>query len=290
MVEKVIEQNMEYRPSIFGRIARVLIPFLQKTLPVRIYRTVYDGLYRGYSLLLRLSYIRRVIVAKVVGDRKQELKTRLTNQLLPYTMGGWRALENAFEVTSLVEQKGIEGVIIECGVAEGGTAAMMALTNREIGTIKRQKWFFDSFEGLPEPTAEDYQNGKTGHFIRPLPPGACLGTIEQVSNLLFEKLRLPESEIHLVKGWFQETLPIHREQVGPIAVLRLDGDWYESTKIPLENFFDQVSPGGYIIIDDYATCFGSRKAVDEFRAERNITTPLIPDGRGGVWFEKPMTI
>ena len=127
--------------------------------------------------------------------------------------------------------------MVECDVAEGGTAAMMALTNRELGTNTRQKWFFDSYEGLPEPTAKDYEEGgKAGHFIRPLQKGACLGTIEQVSDLMFDKLHLPKSEVHLVKGWFQETVPVHRVRIGPIAVLRLDGDWYESTKIPLENF------------------------------------------------------
>ena len=163
---------------------------------------------------------------------------------------------------------------------------MMALTNRGLGETPRQKWLFDSYEGLPEPTEEDYEGGKTGHFIRPLPKGSCLGTIEQVSELMFDTLEFPKEEVHLIKGWFQDTNPVYREKVGKIAVLRLDGDWYESTKVPLENFFDQVVEGGLIIIDDYATCFGSRKAVDEFRTNRNITTPLNPDGRGGVWFKK----
>ena len=164
---------------------------------------------------------------------------------------------------------------------------MLALTNRTVGTTTRPKWFFDSFEGLPEPTAEDYaEDGRTGEFIRPLPKGACLGTIEQVSELLFDTLELPRSEVHLVKGWFQDTVPAQRKDVGPIAVLRLDGDWYESTKIPLEAFYDQITPGGVVIVDDYATCFGSRKAVDEFRGNRSITAELIPDGRGGAWFRK----
>lgn len=287
MIDKKIQQKIEYRPSLAGRLARIFIPLLQAILPPKAYRVIYDGLYKGYKQILRASYVVRVLEARLFGDREQQLKTSLTRQLLPYSMGGWKALENAFEVTAFVEQKKIEGALVECGVAEGGTAAMMALTNLELGANTRQKWFFDSYEGLPEPTAEDYEGGKAGHFIRPLQKGACLGTIEQVSDLMFDKLHLPKNEVHLVKGWFQDTVPVHREKIGPIAVLRLDGDWYESTKIPLEYFFDQISVGGFVIIDDYATCFGSHKAVDEFRADRNITTPLRPDGRGGAWFEKP---
>ena len=128
--------------------------------------------------------------------------------------------------------------------------------------------------------------GKTGDFIRPLPKGACLGTVEQVEALMFGRLRFSRDDTFLVKGWFQDTVPQHAASVGEIAVLRLDGDWYESTKIPLDHFYDSVAPGGVVIVDDYGTCFGSKKAVDEFRRERNLTSPLIADGRGGVWFEK----
>lgn len=275
-----------YRPSIVGRIARVVIPAMQSILPASVYRPTYDFIYFAYKLVLRQFYWFRFVRALLSGDASNILRVKLVKQLLPYTMGGRKALENAFDIISLVEHKKISGALVECGVAEGGTAAMMALANQNLGVISRGKWFFDSYEGLPEPTPEDYEGGKTGHFIRPLPKGSCLGTIEQVSDLLFSKLHLPQNEIHLVKGWFQDTVPAHRELVGPIAVLRLDGDWHDSTKIPLENFYDQISLGGFVIIDDYATCFGSRKATDEFRAEHNIVSPLYPDGRGGVWFEK----
>jgi hypothetical protein len=162
----------------------------------------------------------------------------------------------------------------------------MAMAARSMGKATRQKWYFDSYEGLPEPTVDDYQNGKAGVFIQPLPKGACLGTIEQVSDLLFAKLGLDRRDVHLVKGWFQDTVPATKGQIGRIAILRLDGDWYESTKIPLENFYEQVSVGGFVIIDDYATCFGSRKATDEVRGRFGIQSAIWPDGRGGVWFQK----
>ena len=144
----------------------------------------------------------------------------------------------------------------------------------------------DSLSAVGSPVAL-YEGKKAGDYVGILVKGSCLGTIEQVSELLFYKLNLPRNKINLIKGWFQDTIPAYRDKVGNIAILRLDGDWYESTKIPLENLYTNISPGGYVIIDDYATCFGSKKAVDEFIEKNSIDTYLRPDYRGGAWFKKP---
>ena len=153
----------------------------------------------------------------------------------------------------------------------------------------RKMWLFDSFEGLPSPTGEDYdKTGKaTGPHLRPLRKGSCLGAKDQVEELLFLKFGLDRSNVHLVKGWFRDTLPASRERIGPISLLRIDGDWYESTKCCLENLYDQVLPGGCVIIDDYETCFGAKEAVDEFVARRGLSVSLSSDRRGGVLFQKP---
>jgi len=82
-------------------------------------------------------------------------------------------------------------------------------------------------------------------------------------------------------------LPAYRGKIGPVSLLRIDGDWYESTKCCLENLYDQVVPGGCLIIDDYETCFGAKKAVDEFVAQRGLIVSMSSDGRGGVLFKKP---
>ncbi|MBV1877785.1 MAG: TylF/MycF family methyltransferase [Pseudomonadales bacterium] len=282
----VNDSSIQYNPSFVGKVARLFLPFLESVLPLSLYKLVYDALYVNYNRTLHGAYYVKYIISQLFGSQNSKIKSDLTWRLLPYSMGGRKALENAFDVTHEIESNCIPGAIVECGVAEGGTAAMMALASAQLGTETRQKWFFDSYEGLPEPTAEDYKNGKTGDFIRPLPEGSCLGTIEQVSKLMYETLHLSKKEVTLVKGWFQDTVPYEKNNVGKVALLRLDGDWYESTKIPLENFYDQIPTGGCIIIDDYATCYGSRKAVDEFRETRAITSPLQEDGRGGVWFKK----
>jgi O-methyltransferase len=279
--------NLLYKPSPVAKFARILIPILQKILPIFIYRLIYDILYNSYKWIVRKSYFVSLVTVGIFGDSDAKLRVRLTSRLLPYTMGGRKALENAFDMILHVNTKNIPGGLVECGVAEGGTAAMLALANRELGGTVRQKWLFDSYEGLPEPTEEDYINGEVGHFIRPLPKGSCLGTIDQVRELMIDNLGFDKNEFNFVQGWFQDTVPVYKDRIGDsIAILRLDGDWYESTRIPLDNFYDNVSVGGVVIVDDYATCFGSRKALDEFRSERKIESPLQSDGRGGVWFVK----
>ncbi len=286
-MQTVTNEKITYEPGLVGKIARVIIPVLQKVLPSKAFKLVYDSLYALNKRRIWASYTVITIISGFFQDKETRIKYGLTRKLLPYTMGGWKALENAFEVVSNVEKETIVGAFVECGVAQGGTAAMLALSSQQLAEKKRQFWFFDSYEGLPEPTEEDYKGTKAGEYIQPLVRASCLGTIEQVGGLLFENLGLLEDDIHLVKGWFQDTVANHKEKMGPIAILRLDGDWYESTKIPLENFYDQITVGGYVIIDDYATCYGSQKAVDEFLEENSINTKLYPDGRGGAWFVKP---
>jgi hypothetical protein len=279
-------KKIEYRPTLTGRIARVIIPMLNVIFPKFIYNFLYSFLYYSYKKIIKYIYLLKVMWWSVFGDYEKKYKTRLTYLLLSYTMGGPKALENAFDIVIAVEKKKLEGAIVECGVAEGGTSAMMAMTNRKFGVIHRDKWLFDSFEGLPEPTKEDYVGDKTGKFIRPLQKGSCLGTVQQVKELMFNTLKFSKDEIHLVKGWFQKTLPVSKKKISKIAVLRLDGDWYESTIVSLTNLFDLVVTAGYVIVDDYATCYGSKKALDEFLESRGLKIILNEDGRGGVWFEK----
>lgn len=279
-------REVAYRPSLAAQCAAWGLPALRTALPDSVYRKLYEWMYCAYRAADRWLYGLGVLGGWLFADAARRERAKLTFKLLPFTMGGSRALENAYDVVALAELRAIPGALVECGVARGGTAAMMALTNLLRGAVPRHSWLFDSYEGLPEPTVDDYDGERTGVFIRALDKGSCLGTIDEVESLLFSILGLEAMRTHLVKGWFHETVPKWRYMVGDIAVLRLDGDWYESTKVPLTNLYGQVSVGGFVIIDDYATCFGSRRAVDEFRAERGISAPLVADGRGGVWFEK----
>ena len=213
-------------------------------------------------------------------------------EVLPYTMVGRKGLIATFNVVASTEEQKAEGCLVECGVARGGTSALMLKVSEicRFRLPKREAWLFDSFEGLPEPTAEDGVLRKPQGKDRSswdLAKGYCLGTQEEVEDLLFNKFGFRRDKVHLVKGWFQDTLPEYRERVGDIAVLRIDGDWYESTKCCLENLYDNVVDGGYVILDDYALV-GCRKAVDEFFASREFPQliQMVLDGRGGGWFRK----
>ena len=282
-------QNVEisYNPTFVSRLAKIIIPILKAVLSKKLFYIVYNNLYQVNMKRIWLIYSIKTYFFGIFTNKHFKQKYSLIRRVLPYTLGGPKALDNAFEIVRLIEKNNIPGAIIECGVAQGGCAAMMALSSRSYGNLDREFWFFDSYEGLPEPTEEDYKDFKTGGHVGVLVKGSCLGTLEQVSDLLFNNFNLPKNKINLIKGWFQDTVPMHREKVGKIAILRLDGDWYESTKIPLENFYQNIMTGGCVIIDDYATCYGSKKATDEFLKENLINTHLRSDGRGGAWFVKP---
>lgn len=155
----------------------------------------------------------------------------------------------------------IHGDVVECGTARGGSAALMGLTLKQLGAIERTLWVFDTFEGLPPPTADD-----PDYDIAKLYTGTCLGTIEDVTAS-FQRLGI-YNQTKLVKGLFHDTLPA--TNIESIAVLHIDGDWYSSVKTCLENLYDKVSEGGVIQIDDYGFWKGARRAVDEFFASRSI--------------------
>jgi O-methyltransferase len=256
-------------------------------------RWVYNILYRlGFAVwkaALRVLYRRKVLVAWLGGDREQFEMYRTVHRAMRYSLVGSSGLEATYKAVVELVQDDVEGCLVECGVAEGGCAALMASVVKHNGS--RPTWLFDSFKGLPDPTEADFVelNRKvTGENIRPLERGSCLGTLEKVQGVLFRRFGLSPTRVHLVQGWFQDTLPVYRTKMGPIAMLRIDGDWYESTKCCLENMFDQLVPGGYCIADDYGTFYGCRKAVDEFIQSRNLKIQAVSDGRGGFLFRKPL--
>lgn len=209
----------------------------------------------------------------------------------PYSLVGANGLEASYKAVLSVCGQQLPGQIVELGVARGGCALLMAyaMADGSYGTKKpgTKLWLFDSFQGLPEPTEKDYlKNGgsKTGNHIRPLVKGSCLGTLEEVQGLFAKKSPIPLDDIVYVKGWFQDTIPQVRSKLGDISILRIDGDWYESTKCCLEGLYWSVVPGGYIIVDDYLSCFGCKKAVDEFLLKHGLNPEIVLDGRGGCYF------
>jgi hypothetical protein len=174
------------------------------------------------------------------------------------------------------------GAIIECGTWRGGMAAALI----EIGGPHREYHFFDSFEGLPAPTERDGQQAIDWQRNAGSPVAtyfdnctATLGDFERTIALA----RLPDrSRLHIHKGFFDSTLPTF---VSPnIAVLRLDGDWYDSTMICLRKFWNHVLPGGIIIIDDYFAWDGCTRAVYDFLSSIRANERIRHTRRGQVGF------
>jgi Macrocin-O-methyltransferase (TylF) len=190
--------------------------------------------------------------------------SRMYRMVRPYTVVGNARLRGLYRAVREVVARGIPGDLVECGTARGGSAALMGLTVKRL-CASRILWVFDTFEGLPAPTADDPDRN-----VAELYTGTLRGDLAEVTALLERLEILPHAK--LVKGLFQETVP--GCEVETIAVLHLDGDWYESVKVCLDHLYDRVSPGGIIQIDDYGHWEGARKAVDEFLRRRTIQASL----------------
>ncbi|MFZ0887077.1 MAG: TylF/MycF/NovP-related O-methyltransferase [Candidatus Binataceae bacterium] len=224
-----------------------------------------SGNFRRRRLWLRLRRVREIPglpqrLADPVFNRGFRACYKVVRE---FTLLGYPRCRSLFSAVLEAVAKQIPGGVVECGAAAGGSAALMGLALKQIGA-ERRLYVFDTFEGLPPPSAEDPDFDVAVGYT-----GRCLGRIEQVDNL-FKQLGL--SNYKLVKGLFQDTLPV--ADTGPIAVLHLNGDWYESTMCCLENLWDRVSPGGILQIDDYGFWKGCRKAVDEFIKRRKIEASL----------------
>jgi hypothetical protein len=209
------------------------------------------------------------------------------------TMVAFEPLVTLFQQVRHCEVNDIEGAFVECGVWKGGAVGLMALTNNQFGQTRRHLHLFDVFDDICEPDplvdgayAIDQVAALAGvekeslqGRLRPVKgvydSHGGHGTLEIVRQLLENEIGYNKEYLHYYEGWFQETLPLHKDQIDKIAVLRLDADLYASTKICLEFLYDKVVAGGFVIIDDYGAYEGCRKAVDEFRAERQITSFMI---------------
>jgi hypothetical protein len=175
-----------------------------------------------------------------------------------------------------VIRQGVPGDLIEAGVWRGGATIFMRAALKAYGISDRMVWVADSFEGLPKPDAERFPleaRIHKGPIIQSGFRNFAAGLDEVKGN--FAAYGLLDERVRFLKGWFKDTLAT--APIEAIAVMRLDGDFYESTMDGLRGLYDRLSIGGYAIIDDYGEDAWTycRKAVDEFRAARAIADPMI---------------
>jgi O-methyltransferase len=182
-------------------------------------------------------------------------------------------LNTLYNLTKEIDGLRVPGTIVECGVYNGGSAAVMAYAS--FGA--RDLYLFDSFQGLPPPGEMDGVEARSRFH-----DGWCLGDLSKVKEL-FAELGIPGSRVHIIKGWFQETLP--SITVNQVALLHIDVDWYDSVRLSLHKFYDSVQPSGFVVLDDYGRWEGCKRAVDEFIRERKLDVNLTISGHHGHYFQ-----
>lgn len=219
-----------------------------------------------------------------------------------YTMMPHVNLATLYEQVVYCEKNNIDGDFVECGVWKGGAVGIMALSNLNHSNKRRALHLFDAFDDIcpPDPSKDGiraiedvikYSKVKDLNNLEKNQPIKGIydsfgghGRIEDCNNLLTNLINYPRENIYYYKGWFQDTLD--KSNIDKIAILRLDGDWYDSIKICLDKFYDKVSKNGVIIIDDYGYYDGCTKAVDDFFKERGIINFLSYSNFGCRYFIK----
>jgi O-methyltransferase len=195
------------------------------------------------------------------------------------TMVGLRRLDNVQECVVDVVRQDVPGDLIEAGVWRGGTAILMRAVLAAWGASGRRVWLADSFAGLPKPFAEAYPADAgfdySGH--------SQLAVSARQVRANFARYRLLDDSVMFLPGLFKDTLA--SAPIDQIAVMRLDGDLYESTIDALDALYPKLSVGGYCIIDDYGAISACRRAVDDYRRRHGITEAImtVGDWTGAYW-------
>jgi glycosyltransferase involved in cell wall biosynthesis len=224
----------------------------------------------GIPLPAPLSQETRMHFCLDCNDTEKEI-TRASS---PYTMTSGERLLGLIRAVEYIAKHYIPGSIVECGVWKGGSSMAAALALQAFEGAGRHLYLFDTFTGMTAPTAEDVafdgSHAEPVYMENRTPTGECswcqAGLDEVKENM--HSTGYPEDHIHLIPGPVETTLPGHAPET--IALLRLDTDWYESTRHELEHLYPRLSPGGVLIIDDYGHWEGARKAVDEYIAAHGL--------------------
>jgi O-methyltransferase len=202
----------------------------------------------------------------------------------PYTMTSNEKLHALITATRYIQKFNIPGDVLECGVWRGGSMHAVARTLDAAGDHSRNLYLFDTFEGMPPPGENDVRmDGTTAESL--LAAGTKDQSIWAYASLEdvqagFEGVPYPSERVHYVQGKVEDTIPAQAPE--SIGLLRLDTDWYESTRHELEHLYDRLVPGGVLIIDDYGWWQGSRQATEEFLETTGARLMLVRAGTGRI--------
>lgn len=234
------------------------------------------------TLTQLIKKIARKLGFNAIPNRAEEIYSpdvpasliEIYKKVKPYTMTSPERVFALCDAVKYIHEKNIEGDIVECGVWKGGSMMAVAETLLRSGDSSRNLYLFDTFEGMAPPTDKDVDlAGVTAESLlknsdKMIDDSVwCLAPLEMVKSAV-NSVGYPGEKIHFVKGMVEQTIPLGAP--GKIALLRLDTDWYESTKHEMEHLFPRLSKGGVLIIDDYGHWQGARKAVDEYFEKYNV--------------------
>jgi O-methyltransferase len=195
------------------------------------------------------------------------------------SMIGLRRMDNIQHCVETVIREDVPGDLIETGVWRGGATIFMRGVLKAYGEASRNVWVADSFEGLPPPDPGRFPADAGDELYK---KGGLAVGVEQVKHN-FERYGLLDDQVKFLVGWFKHTLP--EAPIDELAVLRLDGDLYESTWQSIEALYPKLSPGGFCIVDDYGDLVAQcQRAIHDYRDAHGITEEIIDiDGFGAYW-------
>lgn len=263
-----------------GRLARspaadLYLELLKNCVSNRVYDD--DGnLYQG-------SFARDAASGKLVSSKPAtyDESTRFLGLGWPsraHTMIGVPRLDNLRACAETVLDDGVEGDFIETGVWRGGTVIFMRGILKAYGIDERTVWAADSFAGLPPPDRSRYPKESHKEFHEYADLAVSLEEVQRN----FARYGLLDGQVKFLKGWFRDTLPT--APIRKLALLRVDGDLYESTMDALQALYVKLSPGGFVIVDDYNDVKACNDAIEDFRKERGIAEPMsLIEGCGAFW-------
>jgi len=197
-----------------------------------------------------------------------------------HTMIGLKRLNNIQYCVENVIKNQVEGDLIETGVWRGGACIFMKAILAAYGITDRRVFVADSFEGLPKPDLINYPQDRESKFHE---KKSVLAISKEEVEGNFKAYGLLDEQVVFLKGWFKDTMPT--APINKLAVLRLDGDMYESTMEVLTHLYPKLSPGGFCIIDDYGIRF-CRQAVNDFRTQLKITSPIQKIDHTSIFWQK----
>lgn len=274
------ELYLENEARILGLLMQLLFP--RQTTLDEMAREFLNA--RHGELYARVQEMRRgggwiQIRTNTADGTSSELVAARNFAFVAHSMIGRARMDNLHDCMNAVLADRIPGDFIETGVWKGGSTIFMRGFLQAHDIHDRKVWVADSFEGLPKPSLPEDENWDLSADVMPY-----LAVSEEEVRELFERYELLDEQVMFLKGWFKDTLPT--ADIDKLAVLRLDGDLYESTMDALNALYHKLSPGGFVIVDDYNALPQCEQAITDFRRHHGIQDELVRIDEMSVFWRK----